>query len=65
MQKVKEMMNKLKEKIKNSSKEELISMVILVFAVIAVLSNSFFLVKTVNIAIAIMLIAKIIKLAKE
>ena len=58
-------MNKLKEIIKNSSKEELISNVILMFALIAVLSNSFVLVKTVNVAIAIMLIAKIIKLAKE
>lgn len=65
MNKLKEIIKNLKEKIKNSSKEELISNVILMFALIAVLSNSFVLVKTVNVAIAIMLIAKIIKLAKE
>lgn len=65
MNKLKEIIKNLKEKIKNSSKEELISNVILMFALIAVLSNSFVLVKIVNVAIAIMLIAKIIKLAKE
>lgn len=65
MNKLKEIIKNLKEKIKNSSKEELISNVILMFALIAVLSNSFVLVKTVNVAIASMLIAKIIKLAKE